>query len=156
MMTMLKITTGLMILTLAVGCGGGGLDDAGDTPEGTLSMYYHLKDRGQFVKLRDYVTANSLKQVPTEDGEAGSVRMQEARGFVVDHKEETSDEAILYCRVWFSSATKQKGGRPSVARLAKEDGAWKFDIDQSVKLSLGISKGKTSFGFYDGTEEWWK
>ena len=45
---------------------------------------------------------------------------------------------------------------PYVAKLLKEGDIWKFDIQVSLKLTMGATKGKDMLGFYDGTKEWWK
>ena len=119
-------------------------------------LYYHFKDHGQFTKVRQYVSTNSIEKIPAQDGKGMSSKAQKARGFIVDHKDEEGAEALLYCRVWFSRATKFNGGRPTVARLVQENGVWKMDVSGSMRLTAKISKGKTSLGFHDGTKEWWK
>jgi hypothetical protein len=85
-----------------------------------------------------------------------SLKAQNARGFVVDYREENATEAFLYYRVWFSRAAKMNGGRPTVARFLREDGAWKIDVTSTAGLTAKIARGRTPLGLYDGTREWWK
>jgi len=132
------------------------LPHAGKQAEPTLRAYYYYKDRGQFTKLREIVTKESLTMVPAKDGPGMSERAQKARGIVIDHADVGENQATLYFRSWFSRAAALNGGRPYVGRLIKEDGAWKVDIPTTLQLTLALEKGKTNLGFYDGTKEWWK
>lgn len=129
--------------------------DAGKTPEGTLRAYYYYNDRGQLSKLADLIT-NNITDKPLQDGPGRGAQTQAARGVVVDHEEFNGDEAILYYRTWFSATAARRGGRPSVARLVKEGGVWKFDVKETLRLTMANTKGKTQFGFYDGSKDWWK
>ena len=132
------------------------LAEAGKTPEATLRAYYYYKDRGLMTKLRPLVAQSSLSMLPEKDGAGISARAQEFRGLTVDHKAVSETEAKLYYRAWFSLATKSQGGRLGVVQRLKEEGTWKFDINATIRLTLGITKGKNKRGFYDGTNEWWK
>ena len=132
------------------------LANAGKTPEATFRAYFHYKDRGDTRALRTIVAQNSLSMLPGGNTQGMSTRAQKLRGIVVDHAQEKNVEAIVYYRSWFSLATKARGGGPYVAKLVKEAGRWKFDIQASVQMTMAITKGKDNFGFYDGTKQWWK
>lgn len=130
--------------------------DDGKTPKATLAAYYYHKDRGQYVKLRPLVTQNSLSLIPPTDGTGMSERAQKARGIAVDHEDMGADAATLYYRTWFSAGTQSLGGRPTVAKLVKQDGLWKVDVKATLQATVAHKKGKTKLGFYDGTQKWWK
>lgn len=132
------------------------LPDAGRLPEATLRAYFYYKDRGLFSKLRGIVVEESLGSIPAEDGAGMLASAQEARGLIVDHAEVAENEATLYFRSWFSSATRLHGGRPYIGRLIKQDGSWKVDVRATLQLTMANAKGKNKLGFYNGTKEWWK
>jgi len=129
--------------------------DAGKTPEGTLQAYYYYGDRGQQSKLENLIV-NNITDQPMEDGPGRGVQTQAVRGVVVDHEERNGYEAILYYRTWFSISAAQRGGRPAVAKVVDEGGVWKLDLKETLKRTLENSKGKTQFGYYDGSKDWWK
>lgn len=134
----------------------GFLAESGTSTEATLRAYFYYKDRGDFKSLANIVTESSGAKLPKVNGEGMSKRAQAMREIVLDHSDEGANSATLYYRSWFSLAAKNNGGRPYVAKLIKEDGKWRFDVEASVRLTMAISKGRTQFGFYDGTKEWWK
>lgn len=129
--------------------------DAGKTTEGTLRAYYYYGDRGQQSKLASLIT-NNITDAPLQDGPGRGAQTQAARGVIVDHEEVNGDEAILYFRTWFSVTAARRGGRPTVARLVNEGGVWKLDVRETLRLTMANTKGKTQFGFYDGSKDWWK
>ena len=154
------------VLAVAVGCGGdagpGGGDDAappadaGLTPAGTLAAYYYYKDRGNNGKLRELVRSESLSEVSKEDGLGAPAGERRLRGMVIDHESARGNVVTLYHRTWATEEAKEKGGRPVIAILVREEDMWKMDLFATLRETFAITKGRTRAGFYDGSKNWWR
>ena len=158
-----KLVAVLLVLSLAVGCGGDGPandpgppPDAGVTPLGTLKAFYYYRDRGQFEELVEIAAMGAVPNGYSDDSNILPRKQRECREIVVDHEWEREDASNIYYRTWHSAQGQEKGGRPSKAFFVKRGEEWKMDMQKSFMENMTQTKGKTPAGFWNGTKRWWK
>ena len=160
------LAAGIVCLAVMAGCGpkdNGGAPEqdapppnAGATPLGTLEAYYYYRDRGNDEQLVALAVDGIVPEPISGAAQRIPSRQRKLRGLVVDHEWVQENAATLYYRTWNSKVSKEKRGRPCIAKFAKRNGQWRINLPATLRETMIVTKGKTPGGFYDGTKRWWK